>query len=145
VVQVLSAMVMLPTTVPAIRAMISDARSMERSSEAVLRQTTRDRAASFVANLYLMRNAERQVKLYRGNVTPLVQQLIDRARQEYAAGVLGFADLIDSARTFIEVRRLLAEAHIEREKRLAELEALAGVDIETLGHRRHGKPRWSTM
>ncbi len=138
--QVLSAMVMLPTTVPAIRAMISDARSMKRSSEAVLRQTTRDRAASFVANLYLMRNAERQVKLYRDSVTPLVQQLIDRARQEYAAGVLGFADLIDSARTFIEVRRLLAEAQIEREKRLAELEALAGVDIETLAHQRHSKP-----
>ncbi len=138
--QVLSAMVMLPTTVPAIRAMIKDAESMERSSEAVLRQTARDRAASFVANLYLMRNAERQVELYRGNVMPLVQQLIDRARQDYAAGAVGFADLIDSARTFIEVRLLLAQARIERERRLAELEALAGVDIETLGLRRHSKP-----
>ena len=141
VAQVLSAMVMLPTTVPAIRAMISDAQSMERSSEAVLRQTARDRAASFVANLYLMRNAERQVGLYRRDVTPLVQQLIDRARQEYAAGLLGFADLIDSARTFIEVRLMVAQARIEREKRLAELEALAGVDIETLSHQWHSKSR----
>ena len=29
------------------------------------------------------------------------------------------------------VRRMIAEARIEREKRLAELEALAGIDIET--------------
>jgi cobalt-zinc-cadmium efflux system outer membrane protein len=49
--QVLGMMVMLPTTVPAIRGMIRDAESMTRSSEAVLRQTTHDRAASFVANL----------------------------------------------------------------------------------------------
>ena len=28
---------------------------------------------------------------------------------------------------------MVAEARIEREKRLAELEALAGVDVETLG------------
>jgi hypothetical protein len=34
---------------------------------------------------------------------------------------------------FISVRRMVAEAQIEREQRLAELEALAGVDIETLG------------
>ena len=30
------------------------------------------------------------------------------------------------------MRLMIAEARVEREKRLAELEALAGVDIETL-------------
>ena len=44
-----------------------------------------------------------------------------------------FADLIDSERMFISVRRMVAQSQIEREERLAELEALAGVDIETLG------------
>jgi len=33
----------------------------------------------------------------------------------------------------ISIRRMVAQAQIDREKRLAELEALAGVDIETLG------------
>jgi outer membrane protein TolC len=131
--QVLSMMVMLPTTVPAIRAMISDAESMTRSSEAVLRQSAHDRAASFVANLVIMRNAERQTELYRRYVVPSVKQLIDTSLKEYTAGTIGFADLIDSERTFIEVRLLLAQARIEREKRLTELEALAGTDIETLG------------
>lgn len=131
--QVLGMMVMLPATVPAIRAMIGDAESMTRSSEAILRQTEHDRAASFVANLIIMRNAERQTELYRRQVVPSVQQLIDSSRQDYAAGTVGFADLIDSARTYIGVRLMVAQARIEREKRLAELEALAGVDIETLG------------
>jgi outer membrane protein, heavy metal efflux system len=130
--QVLETMVMLPTTVPAIRAMISDAESMTRSSEAILRQTEHDRAASFVANLIIMRNAERQTELYRRQVVPSVQQLINSSRQDYAAGTVGFADLIDSARTYIGVRLMVAQARIEREKRLAELEAIAGVDIETL-------------
>ena len=44
-----------------------------------------------------------------------------------------FADLIDSERMFISVRRMVAQSQIEREERLAELEALAGVDIEMLG------------
>ncbi len=33
----------------------------------------------------------------------------------------------------ISVRRMVAQAQIEREQRLAEIEALAGVDVEALG------------
>jgi len=134
--QFLSAMVMLPTTLPAIRAMIADAQAMERSAEAMERQTRQDRAASFVANLFLMRNAERQTELYRARVVPAVQQLLISSRQSYSAGGVTFADLIDSERMYVAIRAMVAEAQIEREKRLAELEALAGVDIETLGQPR---------
>jgi outer membrane protein TolC len=133
-------MVMLPTKVPAIRAAIDEAEAMTRSSEAMLRQTEKDRAASFVANLYVMRNAERQTELYQTRVVPAAQQLVSSSRNAYAAGAVGFADLIDSERTLISVRRLLAQSQVEREKRLAALEALAGVDIETLGRRRSTSP-----
>ena len=64
---------------------------------------------------------------------PAVQQLLSNSRQAYAAGAVTFADMIDSERTYVAVRAMVAEAQVEREKRLAELEALAGVDIETLG------------
>ncbi len=131
--QFLGAMVMLPTTLPRIRAVIAESQAMERSSEAMSRQFKQDRAASFVANLYFMRNAERQTELYRARVVPAVQQLLSSSRQAYAAGAVTFADLIDSERTYVAVRAMVAEVQIEREKRLAELEALAGVDIETLG------------
>jgi outer membrane protein, heavy metal efflux system len=131
--QTVAMMVMLPTTLPQIRAAIDNAEAMARSSEAITRQTQKDRAASFVANLYFMRNAERETRFYRRRVVPIVEQLINSSRQAYAAGTVNFAELIDSKRTYISVRLMVAEARIEREKRLAELEALAGVDIETLG------------
>jgi hypothetical protein len=60
--QSLGTILMLPTKAPAIRAAITEAQAMVRSSGAVLRQTRQDRAASFVANLYLMRNAEQQTR-----------------------------------------------------------------------------------
>ena len=131
--QVVGAMVMLPTKLPAIRAAIDEAEAMTRSAKAMLRQTGKDRAASFVANLYIMRNAERQTELYQRRVVPAAQVLVSSSQNAYAAGAVGFADLIDSERMLISVRRMVAQAQIEREKRLVELEALAGVDIETLG------------
>jgi outer membrane protein TolC len=126
-------MLMLPTRAPAIRAAISESQDMLRSSEAMLRQTRQDRAASFVANLVLMRNAERRTLFYGQRVVPAAEQLVGSSRSAYAAGTIGFADLIDSQRMLLSVRRMVAEARIDREERLAELEALAGVDIETLG------------
>jgi outer membrane protein TolC len=126
-------MLMLPTKVPAIRAAINESQDMVRSSEAMLRQTRQDRTASFVANLVLMRNAERRTQFYGERIVPAAQQLVGSSRSAYAAGTIGFADLIDSQRMLLAVRRMVAEARVEREERLADLEALAGVDIETLG------------
>lgn len=131
--QLVSTMVMLPTRLPAIRAAINEADAMTRSTEAVLRQTEKDRAASFVANLYIMRNAERQLAVYRQRIVPAAEQLLNSSRSAYASGTVAFADLIDSQRTLLAIRRTVAQVQIEREKRLAEIEALAGVDIETLG------------
>lgn len=131
--QTVGIMLMLPTKAPAIRAAIDEAQAMERSSEAMLRQTRYDRAAGFVATLYSMRNAERQTQLYQRHIVPAAEQLVVSSRSAYAAGTIGFADLIDSERMLLMVRRMVTEVQIEREERLAELEALAGVDIETLG------------
>ena len=105
----------------------------ENPELAGLARQVKDRAASFVANLYIMRNAERQTELYQRRVVPAAQQLVSSSQNAYAAGAVGFADLIDSERMLISVRRMVAQAQIEREKRLAELKALAGVEIETLG------------
>lgn len=131
--QTIGAMVMLPTRLPAIRGAIDEADAMAKSTEAVLQQTRSDRAASFVANLYILRNADRQSALYRQRIVPAAEQLVNSSRSEYAAGSIGFAELIDSLRTLIATRRAVAQIRIEREKRLAEIEALAGRDIETVG------------
>ena len=138
--QTAGAMVMLPTRAPAIRAAIDEAESMEHSSEAMLRQTRHDRAATLVATLYSIRNAERQSQLYQRDIVPAAEQLVTSSRSAYAAGTIGFADLIDSERMLLTMRRMVAEAQIEREERLAELEALMGADIETLAAPSAGLP-----
>jgi outer membrane protein TolC len=130
--QMIGAMVVLPTTIPEIRGRIDEARAMLRASEAMLRQTRSDRAAGFVAALYTLRNAERQAVVFRETILPRAQQALAAFRQAYATGTGSFTDLIDSQRTLLDVRLMVAEAQVEREKRLAELEALAGVDVETL-------------
>ena len=130
--QMVGAMVMLPTTLPKIQGMVQEARAMLQSSRAMLRQAKLDRAAAFVAALYLMRNSERQADLFEQTILPLAEQTLASSREAYATNNGRFLDLIDAQRTLLTVRLTIAEVRVEREKRLAELEALAGTDIETL-------------
>jgi outer membrane protein, heavy metal efflux system len=131
--QAISAMVVLPTTIPEIKGRIREARAMRDAAEAQLRQARRDRAARFVAALVVLRNSERQAALFRDAILPQAQQVLASARDLYATGGGSFSDLIEAQRTLLDVRFMVAEAQIEREKRLAELEMLAGVDVETIG------------
>ncbi len=130
--QFAGAMIMLPTTIPMIRGQIEESRAMLRSVQAMARQSERDRAAGFVADLYVMRNAQRQANFFEQRIIPAAQQALDSSRQAYAAGTVGFVELVDAQRTLLDVRLMVAEARIEREKRLADMEALAGLDVETL-------------
>lgn len=130
--QVAGAMLTLPTNLIKIRGGIQEAQALMRGSEATLRQAQHDRAALFVATLYALRNNERQMELFNQLILPQAKQLLTSSQRAYSGGTIGFAELIDSQRTVLEIRNVIAEARIAREKRLAELEALAGVDAETL-------------
>lgn len=132
VLQSIGAMVIIPTTIPEIRGRIDEMQSMLQSSQAMLRQAKLDKSGAFVAALYVMRNSERQAVLLEHSILPSAEQALASARSDYTAGDGTFSDVIDSQRTVLDVHRMIAEVRIEREKRLAEMEALAGVDIETL-------------
>lgn len=130
--QALGAAIMLPTNIVEVRGGIREAEAMLRGSEAMLRQSKRDRAASLVATLVALRNSERQAQLFEASIVPLAERLLTNSRQSYAAGSAMYLDLLDAQRTLIDARLVVAEARTMREKRLAELEALMGTDIETL-------------
>lgn len=132
--QAVGAAIVLPTTVAEIRGKIREARADLRSSEAALQQAGRERAASFVATLVSLRNAEREALLVEGSVLPASQKVLSTVEEAYISGRASYLDLIDSQRTLLEVRLAIAEARTQREKRLAELEALAGTDIESFIH-----------
>lgn len=130
--QFLGAMVMLPTNAPMISARINESRAMLRAQEAMLRQKQRDRGSEVVAALVAARNAQRQTELFEGTILPSARQALDSARQGYSSGTLAFIELIDAQRTLLDVRRMIADARITREKALAELECLICADVETL-------------
>jgi outer membrane protein TolC len=85
-----------------------------------------------VAALVTVREAERTARLFQNQVRPAAESLVDTAHQAYANGTGSFAGLIDDERMVLEVRLLIAEARIEREKSLDDLEALLAMDIESL-------------
>jgi cobalt-zinc-cadmium efflux system outer membrane protein len=122
----------LPTVIPEIQGMIKEARADLRRVEAMYRQSKLDRGAELIASLYALRNAERQAKLFLEQVQPAAERVLASARQSYAAGTSSYLDLVEAQRTLLEVRLMLAEARTTREKRLADLEALGGFDVETL-------------
>lgn len=130
--QVVGAAVMLPTTLPEIRAGIAEARAMLSEARAMERQVRLDRAASFVAALVVLRNSARETELFTGGVLPAVELLAHVTRQSYAAGSADLLELIEAQRTLLNVRLAIAEARVERERRAAEIEQLAGIDLEAL-------------
>jgi outer membrane protein TolC len=130
--QFAGAMVTVPMAIPMIRGQIKETKAMLAATEAMARQTRSERGASFVAALVAIRNAERQTQLLEQIILPKAQQVLTSSRQAYATGSISFIELVDTQRTLLEVRQMIAEAKIAREKQLAEIESLAGVDIETL-------------
>lgn len=130
--QALGATVMLPTTIAEIRGGIREAEAMLRAGEAMLRQTRSDRAATLVATLVALRNSERQATLFETTLVPLADRVLSNTRQTYAAGSAMYLDLLEAQGMVLETRLMAIEAHAARDKRLAELEALMGTDIETL-------------
>ncbi len=133
--QMLGVGVSLPTRLPQIRAGVAEARAMLQEARAQLHQATLDRRASFVAALTMLRFAERDAAFLTDAVEPAARQVAASSEQAYSTGSAKFSELIESQQALIDLRLTIAEARIERERRLAEIEEIAGLDVETLAPR----------
>ncbi len=132
VAQVVGMGLSIPTFMPRIHGMVKEAQADLRATQAMLRQTQFDRSAQLVATLYGMQNSERQASLFEKQIIPAATRIADNTREAYSRGQMSFIELIDVQRTLLEVRLTAAEARAAREKSLADLESLLGLDIETL-------------
>lgn len=130
--QVLGLGISIPTFLPEVRGMVKEARADLREVQAMYRQTRFDRAAQVVAALYALRNSQRQADVFEQQILPRAQQAERITRESYAAGGTSFTDFIDVQRTLLDIRLVIVEAKAAREQSLAELEALAGIETESM-------------
>lgn len=131
--QAVGAMITLPTTILQIRASIREARAMHRAAQALLRQRTADRGAEFAAALISLRDSERRAGLFATQIRPLAELAAGNARASYVTGAGTLSEVLEAEEALLDVDLMIAEARVEREKRVAEIEALAGVDMEAIG------------
>jgi outer membrane protein TolC len=129
-IQVAGAAITLATQIPQLLAGIEEAKAMLRRSQALLDQRRLQNGANFAAALVAMRDAERQIALLEQRLLPAAETARSSARVQYEAGGADLGALVEAERAPLAVRKLAAEARAVREARLAEMEELAGVDVE---------------
>ena len=126
--QTLTGMVTVPLLrYKAINAAIGQAEANLKSTDAMRRQTHNDLNAQIVMDLSTLRDADRQLDLFEHTVLPRARQVVTIARTAYETGQATLLDLLDGQRSLTAIQRLVATLRITREKRLSELEAIAGV------------------
>jgi len=122
----------------AIDAAIAQAEANLRASEAMRRQTHNDLNAQIVMDIRTLRDADRQLELFEHTILPRARQVVTVGRSAYEAGRSSLLDLLDAQRSLIAIQRLVANLRATREKRLADVEAIAASDLQSLGPRSHG-------
>lgn len=133
--------ILLPTAIAKIEGEIDEAKASLQSNIAQFRQTKLNKTASFISTLVLLRDLERQIKLYEKTLLPLAKLLINSAEANYSTGIIKVSDLIDANMTFLNLKEMLVDLQTEREKTLAELEEVMGADIEAIQYKTSQEPK----
>jgi outer membrane protein TolC len=83
-----------------------------------------------VINLTTLRDADRQLELFEHTILPRGRRVVEVSRSAYESGHATLLDFLDNQRSLIAIERLLANLRTTREKRLADLEAAAGLNLQ---------------
>ncbi|MGQ0553381.1 MAG: TolC family protein [Planctomycetota bacterium] len=126
----LSLMVTLPVAAPAVQAAIRRARAEWAEAEARLDQARFDRGAELVEMLAALRNDERRVTTLVDAIQPAAAALVDSSRLAYTTGGAALKELVEAQSLALDARLALAEARVAREVRLAQVERLAGRELQ---------------
>jgi outer membrane protein TolC len=121
-------------TVPALRheaidAAVAQANANVRVAQAMRRQTDNNLAAQLLMDLATLRDSDRQLNLFGTTVLPRTEQAVTLARSAYESGRATLLDLLDSQRSLISIRRLVANLRSAREKRLADADAITAREL----------------
>ena len=79
--------------------------------------------------LYEYRDSLRKIKLYGDTLIPKGRELLQASEAAYRAGTIDFLSLIDAQRTLLDYHLSLQRAITDNRQKLAELEMLAGSEL----------------
>lgn len=113
----------------ALDAAIRQAEANLHATQAMQRQTANELKARVIGDIAVLRDAERQTTVFDKTLIPQAQRIVAAAQSSYSNGAGMLLDLLESQRSIISLRRMLAELRIEREKQIADLEEVAGETV----------------
>jgi len=87
--------------------------------------------AQLKLTLYLFRDGERKIDLYRDTLLPKAVESVKASEASFRVGGSTFLDLIDAQRIMLEFELAYERALSNKAQRLAELEMLIGREIQT--------------
>jgi cobalt-zinc-cadmium efflux system outer membrane protein len=124
----------------ALNAAIAQAEAKLRASEAMRQEVGNNLTAQVIADIKIIRDADRQLDLFDHTILPRARQVVNVARTAFETGDASEADaasllnLLDDQRSLIAIERLAAKIRITRETHLAELESITTTDLTRLPH-----------
>jgi outer membrane protein, heavy metal efflux system len=130
--QAIGAMIVLPTTVPEIRAGIRAAEAELRATEAMFRQNRVERIGEYVGLVIALRRAQDKSALFKTVIEPAARSLAEARSRAYESGGAELKDVIEARQMWLETRVIIAKAAAAVERAVVDIECCLGVDIETL-------------
>ena len=97
-----------------------------RAQQHTLENVTRFQIKDLLAKLHA---TDQVATLYHTTILPQAEQSLEAARAGYRAGKGGFLDLIETQRAWRGYQLEYFKALVDRQHRLAELEAVVGIDL----------------
>ncbi|HMB96420.1 MAG TPA: TolC family protein, partial [Tepidisphaeraceae bacterium] len=91
----------------AINAAIAQAEANLRVAEAMRRQAGNDLSAQVIADITIIRDAERQLDLFEHTILPRARQIVNISRSTYETGHASLLDVLDDQRSLIAIERLI--------------------------------------
>lgn len=131
-------MIVLPLRVEAIHGAIAEAEANLRAAQAARERYARSVAASFVLDLAVLHETERQVDLFERLFLPRAKAVATSAEASLSSGRGSLADVVMARRAAIDTALLLAQLKVDREKTLSAIDTWSAVDVEALHSVRMG-------
>ena len=82
-------------------------------------------------SLYEYRDSIRKIRLYRNTLIPKGRELLQASEAAYREGTIDFLSLIDAQRMLLDYHLSLQRAIADNQQKLAELEMLAGTELDS--------------